>query len=244
MARIYGKNVAIDSRQVNQFFENRFCKENPLASVMLRPDQGDDIADRRNTNENALVHGFLKNRTSDTELRVLDMGCGMGRWIQNLNGCISSYVGVDFAENYIAAAREIYAARQECSFFHCSVTSPESAILKRQYDLIIINGLCVYLNDDDVETLFDLIAPTLARDGMIYFRESVSTTGERLTLKEFFSEELHADYNAIYRTPEEYERILAAKLPDIICKSTAYLLDESTGVRPETNQKYWLLQKA
>ena len=77
MARIYGKNVAIDSRQVNQFFENRFCKENPLASVMLRPDQGDDIADRRNTNENALVHGFLKNRTSDTKLRVLDMGCGM-----------------------------------------------------------------------------------------------------------------------------------------------------------------------
>ena len=110
--------------------------------------------------------------------------------------------------------------------------------------MIIINGLCVYLNDDDVETLFDLIAPTLARDGMIYFRESVSTTGERLTLKEFFSEELHTDYNAIYRTPEEYERILAVKLPDIICKSTAYLLDESTGVRPETNQKYWLLQKA
>ena len=97
MARIYGKNVAIDSRQVNQFFENRFCKENPLASAHAPTGSGRRYRRQSQYNENALVHGFLKNRTSDTKLRVLTWAAA-GTLIQNLNGCINSYVAVDFAE--------------------------------------------------------------------------------------------------------------------------------------------------
>ena len=36
-SRIYGDKISIDPNQVNQFFEKRFYKDNPLASVMVRP---------------------------------------------------------------------------------------------------------------------------------------------------------------------------------------------------------------
>lgn len=238
ITRIHGERVSIDADRVRHFFEQRFCAENPLASVMVRPNPDDGIAEKRNANEAALVNELLEGRS---RLHILDLGCGMGRWADILQHRMASYTGVDFAENYIAAAKEMHEGKKGVLFQHCSVVEPEPFILTRKYDLVIINGLCVYLNDEDVETVFG--HPILAAGGLMYCRESVSVTGARLTLKNFFSEELHVEYNAVYRTPEEYEKILKEKLPDAAVRSSGFLLDKDTGARQETNQKYWLLER-
>ena len=43
-----------------------------------------------------------------------------------------------------------------------------------------------------------------ASNKTIYIRETLSFLETRLTLKDFFSENLEADYNAIYRTDDEF----------------------------------------
>ncbi|MDR2488587.1 MAG: class I SAM-dependent methyltransferase [Desulfovibrio sp.] len=240
-SRIYGGKIAIDPCRVNTFFEQRACGDNPLASVMVRPASDDGIAEKRNANEAALVRALLGGRGL---LRVLDLGCGAGRWVANLEGRILSYAGVDFTEQYIRAAGNAYADRKEVTFHHRPVTDLPRAVAERRYDLVIVNGLCVYLNDEDVEIVLDYAGALLAEGGLLYFRESVATIGERLTLKEFFSRELQTEYNAVYRTPEEYELMFADKLPAFSTLSSGYLLDESTGAYKETNQKHWLLEKA
>lgn len=240
-SRIYGENIAIDSSRVNGFFEQRFCKENPLASVMVRSGPDDAVAEKRNANESVLVNGFLRGRDG---LRVLDLGCGTGRWAGNIKNRIAFYAGLDFTENYIKAAKEIYADRPEFVFVHSPVTAPDPDLISRRYDLVIINGLCVYLNDEDVSAVAGYIEGLLEPGGLVYFRESVSVIGERITLRNYYSEELQCDYNAIYRTPAEYEAVFGNLLPGCRVRESGFLLDESTGARPETNQKYWLLQKS
>lgn len=238
-SRIYGDKVDIDSEKVHTFFEKRFCRENPLASVMVRASADDCIADKRNDNEKRL----LKNLVDFSEpKKVLDIGCGCGRWAENLQKMLFCYDGVDFTENYVEAAKELFKHNDNIHFYQMSATELNMNILRDDYDIVILNGLCMYLNDDALKGVFVSLKSLLARDGKVYLRESVSTIGRRLTLKDFPSEELKTDYNAIYRTPEEYEQLFQEVFPEASIRNSGFLLDKETGAREETNQKYWLLQ--
>ena len=61
-----------------------------------------------------------------------------------------------------------------------------------------------------------------------------------MTLNNFKSEDLKAEYSAIYRTKKEYEEYFKAFNFDI--KETSLLLDEKSGARKETNAQYWILR--
>ena len=239
MSRIYGEYVTIDSLKVKNFFENRFCAENPLASVMLRANPSDNIAEIRNSNETLLLKGFLQNRDN---LHILDLGCGTGRWAINIEEKISSYTGIDFCKNYIVLAKVFFKRKKNYSFYEGSILNPSEEILSKNYNLIIINGTCMYMNDDDILTVFKYIKKISSTETVIFFRESISTIGKRMSLKDYYSEELNTEYNAIYRTPEEYENKFFTLLQGKSIRMTGYLLNEETGVRPETNQKYWIIQ--
>lgn len=236
--RIYNKKEEINSGKVQQFFENRFCKENPLASVMVRGNSSDNIAYKRNEKEKYLLLNLID---FSNPKEILDIGCGCGRWVENLGHNIKYYDGIDFAEQYIITAKSTYKSFNNINFYNMDVTNLDISKLKNQYDLIILNGICMYLNDIDLRNLFSSLSSFIRRNGRIYLRESVSTINNRLTLKEFYSKELECEYNAIYRTPEEYENVIFDLNLKII--NNGFLLDEETGKRDETNQKYWLLGK-
>lgn len=236
--RIYDKKEDIDSQKVQRFFENRFCKENPLASVMVRGDSSDDVAVIRNEREKSLL---LKLINFSEPLSILDIGCGCGRWCENLKSCIKYYDGIDFCEQYIVAASEYYKNDDNINFYRMNVANLDTAKLKCSYDLTILNGICMYLNDVDLKRLFLTLTQYIDNFGKIYLRESVSTIENRLTLKDFYSEELTCEYSAIYRTPIEYESLILCSNLKIL--SSGFLLDDITGQRKETNQKYWLLGK-
>ena len=50
-------------------------------------------------------------------------------------------------------------------------------------------------------------------------------------------------YNAIYRTKDEYDKIIARYLTSFKIMQTGLLLDNETGARKETNAQYWFLSK-
>ena len=234
--RIYNKKEEINSKKVQKFFEDRFCKENPLASVMVRGDSTDDIAYKRNEKEKALL---LKLMNFTTSISIFDIGCGCGRWVENLKPYIKYYDGIDFCNQYIVMASEYYKDLRNIKFYRMDAVNLDISKLKDQYDLIILNGICMYLNDIDLKKMFSTLISYIGETGKIYLRESVSIAGKRLTLKDFYSKELKSEYNAIYRMPTEYEDLISNLSLKIF--SEGFLLDSTTGQREETNQKYWLL---
>jgi len=72
------------------------------------------------------------------------------------------------------------------------------------FDLVVISGLLIYLNDDDVKRVVENIR--LKENGRIFLRESVAT--ERLEINKY-SKRLWSNYCAIYRTPDEYKKLFS-----------------------------------
>lgn len=238
--RIYGTITQINENDVRSFFEKRFCKENPLASVMVRADPNDKIAEKRNVNELNKLRSLY-----DFSCRpaILDIGCGCGRWASNLADDYSFYCGIDFCDNYIAAAKQIFASNPRVMFKNVAATELTADMFQNRFDLIIINGLCMYLNDSDLVQLMSRLESLLDDYASIYIRESVSMIGERLTLKDFPSEELKTMYNAVYRTTNEYEIIFSRYLSSMTTMAYGVLTNPQIWQRKETNQFYWLLQR-
>lgn len=234
--RIYNEPVRIDPQKINLFFEKRFSKDNTLASVMLRANE-DGIAEKRNDNEVLVFQSLVK---PVGEYSILDIGCGLGRWVDNLRGNIAHYDGIDFTRQYIDSARNMYSQCPQASFHHMSALDMDRSKLASSYDIIIITALCLYLNDEDINHLFATLSDYTHANSLIYLRESVSVLPGRLTLKDFPSEELHVEYNAIYRTSAEYEKMLRKNIASCEILSTELLLTKELGAREETNQRYWL----
>ncbi len=177
----------------------------------------------------------------DKKIKILDIGCGIGRWVNNLKSEIDIYHGIDFSENFVNKACVAFNNLNNVNFFLMSATDINQDVLLKKYDLIIMNGVCMYINDIPLLDLFKYINKLILRNGCIYLQESISILDDRLTLKDFYSKDLNMTYNAIYRTKDEYDKIIARYLTSFKIMQTGLLLDNETGVRKETNAQYWFL---
>lgn len=238
--RIYEKNVNINIDSIRSFWNSKAQKDSSLKAVLLGADFGENSGLIRNERENNILKGFIKNPKT-----VLDIGCGIGRWAYNLKSDFEIYHGIDFSEEFIKNATSNFEDYQNIKFFNMSAIDINADLLLSSYDLIIISGVAMYINDNEIERLFHYINKLSNSITTIYFQESISILPYRLTLKDFDSIELQSKYNAIYRTSEEYEAFFAKYLPNyqIGDNATGLLLDKETGARKETNARYWFLRR-
>lgn len=237
--RIYNRSVNINLDTVKQFWEKRVNKDNILGSVMLR--DHDDIPRQRDAHEKKLLGRILTCKKEDA---VLDIGCGVGRLADFFAEKVGLYQGIDFIRKYITGAQQRYSRFPNIVFTEMSALDIREEELGRQeYDIVVATGLMMYLNDADCEKLMRKLCRLVRKGGQVYLRESVSIMGMRLTLKDFFSDELSANYNAVYRTIGEYvsffENVLFANGFRLL--KTDLLLTPELGAREETNQAYFYL---
>ena len=165
----------------------------------------------------------------------------MGRWANNLKDKIKLYHGIDFSENFIESNKKRFKNYDNLNFMVMSVADIDLSKLNKTYDLVIINGVLMYINDNNLNCIFDNLRKI--NPHYIYIQESISILDYRLTLKDFYSEELETQYNAIYRTKREYEHYFKNILLEYKIKKNDLLLDKETGARKETNAQYWFLEK-
>ena len=113
-------------------------------------------------------------------------------------------------------------------------------IIKPPFDIIFIAGVLIYLNDEDIPLLINEINNITSEDKQIYIRETISVMDNRLTLKDFYSEELEVDYNAIYRTEDE----LLAFFEEFnnISNIKKDKIHETLNKHTETGYKYFILE--
>lgn len=242
-SRVYGKQINLDSESVRNFWNSKSSKEG-LQSVLLGKSGNDEPQKYRNFIEtNLLVSLLEKNHFLSKNLSVLDVGCGIGRWYSNLKEYISLYVGIDSSSNFINELSKRYKDEKNLKFVNCELENFDFSQFKKKFDLIIITGVLMYINDDFVQKILCNILNCLASSGAIYLQESVSLLNERLTLDNFFSDDLKSEYSAIYRTVSEYETYFNSALCSLNVKGKGLLLDEKSGARTESNAMYWLITK-
>ena len=138
--------------------------------------------------------------------KVLEIGCGIGRWAEALYDKCESYLGIDFSENLLEIAKKTYEDKENCHFQFMSATDIkiDELIIKPPFDIIITSGFLMYLNDDDLKIVVNEMNRLGSDDKKVFVMEPTSCMDSRLTLKDFYSEGLETDYSAIYRTKDEY----------------------------------------
>lgn len=233
--RVYTDKIEIDNNSTKEFWENRANNINNLQTVLLGSDKTGIEQNTRNEHEKLIVESVIKQIQNP---RILDIGCGIGRWAENLINQFDSYTGVDFSEGFINFASEKFANYSNIKFYNNSILNLDKEILNSKFNFIICTGVLMYINDSNI---FDILkAFRRVTPEYVYIQESISLMDARLTLNKFESKDLQTNYNAIYRTKQEYEEFFKTNKFDII--KTDLLLDNKSGAREETNAQYWILK--
>ena len=235
--RVYADKIEIDNNSTKEFWENRANNINNLQTVLLGSDKTGIEQNTRNEHEKLIVESVVKQIQNP---RILDIGCGIGRWAENLINQFDYYAGVDFSEGFIGYASKKFGNNENIKFYNSSILELDDKIVSSNFNLIICTGVLMYINDANILKIFDFFKRIASNHIYIYIQESISLMENRLTLNQFESKDLKTNYNAIYRTKQEYEEYFKTNGFDII--KTDLLLDNKSGAREETNAQYWILK--
>ena len=247
--RVYDELVELDYTATQRFFEQRgerLAEVGPLSAVLYQ-DHQPDLAQRRSAHEIELIAPKL--RTDGRPRRILDLGCGTGRWTAAMADVVDDYLGLDFCEDFLTEARraaQAFDLGDRIRYAHADLFKglPKD-LADESFDTVIVAGVLLYLNDVDAARLLLDIARVLAPKGVIYIREPLGVT-QRLTLKEHFSNDLATTYSSVYRSLAEFKQLLqAVSAPHrLSLQASDALYPSDLDNRAETRQFYFLLTKS
>lgn len=243
--RLKGDKIDISYNETQQFFKKRALKyntDNPY-SVTMYQDNNPELVKSRNRAETDKLLPLLK---LDNASKVLDVACGIGRWSDAIITEIKEYCGIDFSEDLIKIAIDRNKNNANRKFLIGAANNVENTLKVSgcgKYNRILLMGILIYLNDEEVRETFCQIERLSEQKSLICIREPIGVA-ERLTLKEFYSEELDDNYSAIYRTRDEIKQII----DDVLIKKGFQILregflfsEERLNNRKETEQYYYLI---
>lgn len=238
------KKTAINESAVLEFFEARANKgenSHPLTMTMY---QSVELASQRDAHEKALITPRLQ---LSAEANVLDIGCGNGRWYSSLQQEGVLYTGIDFSPSLIAIAKEKYRNDNRCNFFVRKAYELSTDLITtagRPFTHVIISGVLLYLNHDEVAQIFNNLAAITQAGTLIFIREPLASE-QRLTLKGHWSDELNAQYHAIYRTADELAAFVSqcADVLPLELLDTGAMYPDDFNNRKETQQHYFIYKR-
>ncbi len=244
--RIYHEKVEIKQENVRDFYnqrakntENMQC---PYTAVLLN-DEEPKHAEEWNEFEKQYIQPELK---IEKNCNVLDIGCGIGRWAETIIPAANYYLGVDYAEEMVktAAKRNQHSGKQY-EFMNMSfqeTVDKGNNFYRAKFNRLIIGGVCMYINDTDLEQSFYKLNSLLDDSCILYLTETVALE-KRLTLDDFYSEALRTNYDVIYRTAEEYQeyyKVLLSKGFQVVKQEYLPKLNQEEKYR-ETDRYYTIL---
>ncbi|MBY6916660.1 class I SAM-dependent methyltransferase [Clostridium botulinum] len=129
-------------------------------------------------------------------MKVLELGCGAGRFAYSIAPYVDKYVGIDYSLEGIQIAKEVCenAAIDNVDFIQASIIDFDYS---EKFDVIYFGGVIQYLNDEDIKKTLTNLKNFIKEDTIIIDRSSVRNNVRHI-----------ADsilYYCIYRTPREIE---------------------------------------
>lgn len=244
--RITEKIEDIDYHETKEFFKNRagkFREDNPY-SVTMYQDNNAKLVKERNQKEIEKLKPMLYLAPDS---KVLDVACGIGRWADAIQENIEEYCGVDFSRELIEIANKRI-QKEQFSFYEGAATELEAVLDangKGSYNAILMIGILIYINDKDITAFLEQVEKRCEAHTRICIREPIAVQ-KRLMLKDFFSEELQDNYNAIYRTRAELIELFGHTLfqKGFQIEKEGFLFEEDAlNNRKETIQYYYILKR-
>jgi cyclopropane fatty-acyl-phospholipid synthase-like methyltransferase len=246
--RIVGRVVDLDYRSTKRFFDKRAERLPDPYTVRTTTfqDHEPSLAERRDIVEQETIFPLLN---VDGRTSVFEIGCGTGRWAWKVLPPAMKYHGVDFSEKLIELGRR--RARREGLEERCSFQLLDASDIRRDslqspppFDVLIACGILMYLNDRDCYKLLKEITKLCSHRARIYISEAIALE-YRLTLVDFYSEELDDHYSAVYRLRHDYDEMFSR-----IFKSVGFeevhkqpLYPPALRKRTETMQYAWVLAR-
>jgi SAM-dependent methyltransferase len=239
--------VDIDYQATRRFFDARGSRQDlahPYSVTMYQDDRPELVAERDAAEKARLLQWLAFSPAN----RVLDVGCGVGRWADTAVPTGAAYLGIDFSEAILERARaripEV-AGRVGFQRLGAEDVAPQVPwTLDPPFDRVLVSGVLIYLNDGDVRRCLSGIASVAAERARVYLREPVSQ-GTRLSLDGHYSPALGAEYSAIYRPLAHYREVLAQTLQPAGFRLLAddWLFEPHLENRAETRQRFFILER-
>lgn len=243
--RIYGKEVDIDIQQVKKFWDERSKKyddKHPYVTVKFN-DNNPEFAEKWDKYEKVQVLPHMK---INEDSRVLDIGCGIGRLTEVIVEECKYYMGVDFSSDLIEIAKSRIYMHSECEFLAAAFQdiNRDNEVFRNieRFNKVIIAGVLLYINDRDINECLNNLLDIIDKKCTIYISSPVALK-DRLTLSDWESDQFNIEYNAIYRSIEEYE-ILFQPLLDSgfkIIHKDFFLRDDNS--HSDTARHYFILNR-
>jgi SAM-dependent methyltransferase len=237
---------SIDRASVVAFFEQRAKKAETLGPVraVIYQDRHPNLAEKRDAAEKALLLPKLGLSAID---RVLDLGCGTGRWAEAIVPVAGHYHGVDVSPGLVAIAQGHFASYSNARFTVSGVDELSADRLgdALPFSRILCCGVLIYLNDDEVRKTLAALADLAATHCRLVVREPVGLEN-RLSIVDHFSEDMDQIYNAIYRTEGELLEMMAATLGTAgfnVAGCGDVYAEAGLNNRADTKQRWFVLER-
>jgi ubiquinone/menaquinone biosynthesis C-methylase UbiE len=204
--RIVDEKIDVNYDVIQTFFEERGSNKelSNKYNYVLFQDDNPELAVLRDRQEKEKISHKLELKPGQ---RVLDIGCGIGRWGELLLKKGLYYVGIDGSHKMIELAEENLKAYSDkkliVGIFQNLLRTLKDAGETEPFDVIFVKGVFMYLNDEDYKKALRDIHRICSDNCQLYFKESMGIEA-RLTLDEIYSDSLTQNYSAIYRSIEEY----------------------------------------
>lgn len=183
----------IDPEKIRTWY-NQQAVGHPESAGMLSP-YGDDARLFARYRRDAEWLHFRRVVRLERPMRVLELGCGAGRWALQIAPFVHQVIGVDFSEEMVKLARERQRELGLDNVKFC-VGPVQEAKPAGLFDLVYLSGLTQNLTEPQMRQTLANIRAMLAPKGTVIERTSVSLGTREVT-------DYGDGYQGIYRTAPE-----------------------------------------
>lgn len=231
----------LDKYSILDFYKKRainYDSKSPEVSMLLQ-DSNPELAIKRSRFEITRIMPLL-NIESTT--RILDVGCGVGRWAKELAEVVQEYVGSDYCEPLLRIARSEYGGFQKTKFYELEASDSVHLEIGKSANLILFAGVSQYISDAElIESLRNFSKILVRNSGVLYLRCPIAIENE-FTLNKHYSVELGTEYSAHYRTENQmskfFQELNFGDLALLLESSSLY--PQELQNRKESRQHFWI----
>lgn len=148
---------------------------------------------------------ILKKHLHTTN-RALDIGCGNGRYTNELAKTFQEVVGLDLSKEQIKKNKSLNTDKN-ITYLNENFISCDTDKLAK-FDFIFVGDIFMYTNDNDIESVFHSLLTLLNKNGLLIVRESCFNIG--------YENYKSKNYVAYYRNKKYYK---SGIFKDTFCKS-------------------------
>jgi len=199
--RLFGEEV--DTEYMREFWKTR-AQMHDINEGMTNLEDDTELLKLKLQKEIPKMLSYVNPRK---DMIMLDLGSGYGTWSFTYANRIKKVHAVDYIQKMVDIGTQ-YAKEEGIENVEFFCNSIQNFVSVVKYDLILLSGVMLYLNDADVKLLIKRINGYSKKGTIIVLRDGTGID-KRYTIEKEYSERLGTMYSAIYRTREEYIKIFA-----------------------------------